>query len=274
MPLFTIDLEKCQREGACVAECPARIIELTGKNGTPEPVEGAGALCINCGHCMAVCPHGALSLATMPVAESQPVRRELLPSGEAMEHALRARRSIRTYRDKPVDRDTLENLIETARYAPSGHNCQPVSWLVIHDTKEARRLAGMVIDWMRHTIETQPELAGAFRMDRVVAGWEGGEDPVLRGAPHVIVTHAPKSMLPAPAACTIALNCLELAVFSRGLGACWAGYFNTAATQWGPMKEALGLPDDHAPFGSMMIGHPRYDYHRLPKRKPAKILWR
>ncbi len=274
MPLFTIDLEKCQRDGACVAECPARIIELTGKDGAPEPVEGAGALCINCGHCMAVCPHGALSLATMPVAESQPVRRELLPSGDAMEHALRARRSIRTYEDKPIDRDTLGNLIETARYAPSGHNCQPVSWLVIHDSKEARRLAGIVVDWMRHTIETNPHTATAFHMDRVVAGWDGGEDPILRGAPHVVVTHASKSLLPAPQACTIALTYLDLAAFSHGFGACWAGYFNAAANQWSPMQKALGLPDNHAPFGSMMIGHPRYDYHRLPQRKPAKILWR
>lgn len=274
MPLFTVDLNKCRQEGACADECPARIIELTGENNVPRPVEDAGKLCINCGHCVAVCPHGALSLAAMPANDCHPVRKDLLPTADAMDHALKARRSIRTYQSQLVERTIIQGLIDVARHAPSGHNCQPVSWLVIYDPKEAHRLAAMVIDWMRHVIETNPDLAKTFRMDMVVKGWEKGADPVLRGAPHLIVAHAPKSLLPAPQACAIALTYLELAAFSRNLGACWAGYFNTAAGNWDPLKQALGLPDDHAPFGSMMIGHPRHAYHRLPKRKPAKIEWK
>ena len=65
MTLFTIDPEKCKRDGICVNECPARIIVQADKDSVPSLVEGGEALCINCGHCVAVCPHEAFSLKTM-----------------------------------------------------------------------------------------------------------------------------------------------------------------------------------------------------------------
>ena len=111
-------------------------------------------------------------------------------------------------------------------------------------------------------------------MDRVVKGWEAGMDPICRNAPHVIVTHAPKNNPAAPAACTIAISYLDLAAPSFGLGACWAGYFNTAATMWPPMQEALGLPEGDTCFGSIMIGYPKYSYYRLPRRNEPEITWR
>jgi nitroreductase len=193
---------------------------------------------------------------------------------DEIEHFMRARRSIRVYKDKDVDRQTLTRLIEIARFAPSGHNTQPVRWLVVYDCQEVRRLAGVVIEWMRHMLKEQSPLAKALHMDRVVARWETGVDTICRGAPHVIVAHARTDERPAPQACIIALAHLELAASAFGLGACWAGYFNTAATLWPPMHKELGLPEGHASFGVMMIGYPRYRYHRLPLRKEARITWR
>jgi ferredoxin len=32
MSLFTIDQKECRRDGLCVAECPAKIIEIIGKD--------------------------------------------------------------------------------------------------------------------------------------------------------------------------------------------------------------------------------------------------
>jgi len=39
MTLFTIDHEKCDKDGICALECPAHIIEMT-ENG-PVPSDGA-----------------------------------------------------------------------------------------------------------------------------------------------------------------------------------------------------------------------------------------
>ncbi|MAK61813.1 MAG: nitroreductase family protein [Ponticaulis sp.] len=50
--------------------------------------------------------------------------------------ALAARKSIRAFLDKPVPKDVLETLLETAQQAPSGGNLQP--WKVICVTGTAR----------------------------------------------------------------------------------------------------------------------------------------
>lgn len=273
MDLLVVDAEKCKKDHICVDECPARIILMKDKDTPPVPVSRAEEYCINCGHCVAVCPYGALSHTAMTPDQCPPVQKELLLSTEQVEHALRSRRSIRTYKKKAVDRETITRLIDIARYAPSGHNSQPVRWHIIYEREEVHRLAGFVADWMRSHLKKQSALAMSFQMDRIIKGWDAGMDPICRNAPHVVIAHAPKQNLAAPAACTIALSYLDLAAPSFGLGACWAGYFNTAATMWPPMQEALGLPDGNTCFGSMMIGYPKYAYCRLPLRNDPEITW-
>lgn len=274
MSLFEIDEKLCKRDGICVAVCPVGIIEMKSKDSTPSPIEAAYDLCLGCGHCVAVCPHGAMSLRTMQSSDCPPIQTDLLPRIEQVEHFLRHRRSIRNYNDKPVDRDTLEMLIKVASYAPSGHNLQPVNWLVIQEARAVRHLAELVSDWMRIVIEKSPDVAAALHLDRVISAWDNGTDRILRGAPHLVVAHAPNSIPPAQAACTIALTYLELAASAMGLGACWAGYFHSAAGTYGPLIETLALPNGHQCFGAMMLGYKKYQYKRLPLRKIPTISWR
>jgi len=273
MDLLTVDHEKCKRDGICIAECPAAIIEFKEKDAFPTLIDGGEEFCISCGHCVAICPDGAMSHAIMESENCPPVQHEWFLKPEQMEHLLRSRRSIRTYKKERVDRQVLVQLIDVARFAPSGHNLQPVEWRVIHDSGEVRQLAGFVIDWMRSLIKAESPLASSMHLDRLVAAWGVGQDRVCRSAPHVIVAHAHKKNRAAPAACTIALTYLELAAFAFGLGACWGGYFNAAATNWAPMQEALRFPEDHVSFGAMMVGYPKFKYQRLPLRNEAKITW-
>jgi nitroreductase len=167
----------------------------------------------------------------------------------------------------------LVRLIELARYAPSGHNFQPVEWKVFLERGRVRELGAIVVDWMRNTIKENPDLAKMLQMERSVARWENGHEVIFRDAPHLLVAHAHKNERTAPQACTLALSYLELAAPSMGLGACWAGYCQAASATWPPMLEALNLPKDHVSYGCMMVGYPSFSYHRLPMRNEPSITW-
>lgn len=273
MASLLVDEEKCNKCGMCVAECPFFIIQMLEKGSVPAWVGEVEAVCINCGHCIAVCPTGALELSSMPLEKCVPIIREFKATPEQLEQFLKSRRSIRAYKEKPVEHEKLAKLIDIARYAPSGHNDQPVQWLIIEQRDTVKELARMTVDWVgKQLIQRDP----AF-FKRLLANWDSGIDVITRGAPHLVIAHAEKDSVPTGgnmADCYIALTYLELAAHSMGLGACWAGFLQLAAVLDPAVTQTLRLPEGHVSFGAMMIGYPKYRFSRIPVRNDAKVIWR
>ena len=274
MKSITIDPEKCTRDSLCALVCPGQLFDHTDRDAPPVLVPEGPDICTDCGHCVAICPTGALSLDSMTVDECPPIRPELNISTDQAHQFLRSRRSIRNYKDKPVPRELLSRAVELARYGPTGHNSQPVEWLIIENTAEVRRLAGLTADFLRELVTQQPDFAKEMNMDRLLAAYDQGVDRICRNAPHMVVAHAPEENPFAETSASIQLAYLELAALSLGLGACWAGYVNAAGTFYPPMTEALALPAGHKFLGAMMIGFPKYKYQRLPTRKQPMMTWR
>ncbi|HUL20823.1 MAG TPA: 4Fe-4S binding protein, partial [Thermodesulfobacteriota bacterium] len=108
---FHVDLERCNRDRICIEACGRRLIEMGEKDSVPTLIAGVEELCINCGHCVAVCPSGALALDTMGPRDCPEIKKELLIDLEEADQFLRSRRSIRNYKDTPVERDKLNKLI-------------------------------------------------------------------------------------------------------------------------------------------------------------------
>ncbi len=274
MSLLKIDQSKCKQDGICARECPTAII-LVKKNETyPEIKPDAVPSCLICGHCVAVCPHGALSHSQIPFEQCPSIKKELVINPEQADQFLRSRRSIRVYKDRPVEKDRIRNLIEMARYAPTGSNTQLVEWQVFTDSAKIKEFAGLTIDFMRSEINKDPESVRVLYMPRLVAAWEAGYDAVLRNAPALIVASAPKIAGNGMVDLTLALSYLELAALPMGLGTCWAGLLQGVLRSWPPLKQALGIPEDHPHHYPLMLGYPKFKYQRLPERKAPKITWR
>ena len=274
MSPFSIDTEKCNRDGICVRACPTAVIELTSPNELPVPVKDFEDYCLACGHCVAVCPTGAFSLDWLKTGQCAAISKELVLRREAAEQFLRSRRSIRNFKDKPVEREKLEKLLEIACFAPSAKNNQLWHWTVVENPADVKKMAGMVIDWMRSIIKKYPQQAEESGLPRVVAGWDGGQERICRGAPHVIVVHGDKDYVLGAQDSATALSYLELYAPTLGLGSCWGGYFFSAVNAYPPLFEALGIPADHKAFGAVMVGYPKLRYQRLPLRKQPRITWR
>jgi nitroreductase len=247
---------------------------MTEDGAVPSLMEDAEEFCIDCGHCVAVCPHGALTLLSMPIDECAPLQKDLLPGPEAIRHLLQSRRSIRRYKNACVPHDLLADLIDTARYAPTGSNKQQVHWTVFEDPAEVKRLASLVVDFVKMNLPLSQDEDMNRRMRRIIAAWDNGTDRILRGAPHLVLVHSPADLPFAEADCVIALTYLELFAYTRGLGTCWAGYFTAAAAMYAPLIDVLRLPEGHRCFGTVMLGYPQYQYRRIPKRNAPLVTWR
>ncbi|MGB5216824.1 MAG: nitroreductase family protein [Smithella sp.] len=274
MSFITIDREKCRRDGICAAECPSKIIVQTDRKSFPALIENGEALCINCGHCVTVCPYGALSLSAMPIAACPPVKENLLGDTELLKQFLQTRRSIRSYKAKVVSQKLLKELIETARYAPTAHNVQKVHWTVFQHPEDIQKLAAMTVDFMKIVLPALTDESYSRRFRSSIEAWDKGIDRVLRSAPHLIVVHAPSDEFFSSTECATALSYLELYAHAKGLGTCWAGYFTVASNHHEPLTKALDLPAGHTCFGAVMLGYPRYRYYRIPKRNAPLVTWR
>ncbi|MBU1040361.1 MAG: nitroreductase family protein [Proteobacteria bacterium] len=261
-PHIQVDPALCDRDGLCIKECALSLLSF-GPDGLPVSIPEAAERCIMCGHCIAVCPKAALTLAGLPPEVLPTVDKGLLAPPEAAEQLLRSRRSVRHFRRALVDREQLLQFIDTARYAPSGMNAQPVHWLVVEGRERMLELAGLTAKALRRL----PYFL-AF-----LEAWDRGEDVILRGAPNLVVAHARTTGFDHIVDGAIALTYFELAAHAHGVGTCWAGLLMLAAKDSAELQAALGLPEGHQVLGALMAGYPRHGFKRLPPRKAAKVRW-
>jgi len=259
MSQITVDPDLCKKDGACVAVCPARVLALN-QDGFPEEIPDSN--CIFCGHCVAVCPHDAMTHTGLPQEPFLLTAKEL-PAPALIDSFLNSRRSVREFKEKPVARETLEALLDVARRAPTASNSQKLHWIVVEGVEEVRALSAEVMNWQR-TSDSYPAM---------LAQWESGFDRVLRGAPTVVVACAPEDYGFGKQDCAIALTFLELAAEARGIGVCWAGYLTRVAALHAPLRQALSVPEGYAVCGGLMLGEHKYKYRLIPPRKPLSVQW-
>lgn len=278
MEVFTIDEDKCRACTICATECPMRIIRA--KPGKfPRILKGMGGLCIGCGHCEAICPHKALHLQDgLPDTRGAATDFIPLPKSERVDFAtaarlLKSRRSIRAFRDTPVEPGVVSEVLDVAQYAPSGHNVQPTRWLCVQDRAGVEAVCRHVVDWMEHTLTTLPEEAGALNLSSMVRAWNKGRDIITHDAPALLAAAAPKAGVTPGEDAVICLTHAELAAHARGLGACWGGFVVFAAKHHQPLRDHLGIADTEEVYGALMVGWPRFSFRSIPPRPAASITW-
>jgi NAD-dependent dihydropyrimidine dehydrogenase PreA subunit len=141
MNQITVDRSLCKRDGACVEVCPSRTLALN-EEGFPEEV--SEDKCILCGQCVAVCASHALTHSGLPEGAFLPMPKEL-PTPAMMDGLLMSRRSVRTFKDRPVARETLEELLDVARRAQTASNSQKLHWIVVVDAAKVSCLSNLQI---------------------------------------------------------------------------------------------------------------------------------
>jgi nitroreductase len=137
--------------------------------------------------------------------------------------AIQERRSIRSYVDKPVERDKLEKILEAGRLAPSAKNLEPWHFIAVTDAVKRKALSG------------------------------GTWGKVLTQAPLAIVACGDKKASPDWYAIDVALAIenMVLTATSLGLGTCCVGSFTEK-----DVKAALKIPEKFEVLVILAVGYP------------------
>lgn len=257
MALITVNQEKCITCGLCVNVCPERVLKL-GNNG---PEEVCPEDCLACGHCVAICPKEALDNSKTPLAKQSQVQFPPL-SPEVAANFIRSRRSIRAYKQTPVPREKLIDLVNIAHFSPSGHNLQGISYVIIDN----RKLIDKAIQIAVAELEKDHVLSNFTK-----AYHEEGIDTILRGAPSLILATADSEFPRGRENTILSFAYLELYAPTLGLGSCWAGIFERIARKNdSPLLELFTIPETKTITGAMMVGYPKYTYPRLVDKNPLE----
>lgn len=253
---FQVDAATCVRCGLCVRDCLEGIIHM---GEAPFIAPQDTGKCIHCGHCQAICPTASITLDGHAPAslEAQPKA----PGEAEVAGLIRRRRSVREYKAEPVDETLLARAIDLASFAPTSTNSREIAYLVLNGRDKVEKLRSLTAAIMRKD---------AF-LKRLLEDAPAARDRIFRGAPCVLIAHAPESIPLAAADCATALATLELALPSFGLASCWAGIFTVVCGKETPGE--LALPQGNRVFGALMIGSPAIAYARVPFRTKPRIDW-
>ncbi len=269
---FTIDENLCIQCGLCAKDCPVKIISL--ESGFPAIATEKEERCMQCQHCLAVCPKGALSILGNNPANSLPLK-DSLPDPEQLETLMKGRRTVRQYRDENLDPALIEKLLNVARHAPTGVNMDQVRYFVIDNKDALTVFRNEVYTALAELVAAGKLPENRSRFADIAKVWqEKRVDVLFRGAPHIVVTAAPKKGVCSAADCMIALSYFELYAQSMGVGTVWNGLMTWTLDELIPsLQRRLGIPDDYLLGYVMAFGKPAVKYPRTVDRGIADVVY-
>ncbi|MGK5093046.1 nitroreductase family protein [Deltaproteobacteria bacterium TL4] len=284
---ISINEEKCNACMLCVQDCISGVF----RNMDNVPVVVDIESCNRCSHCVSVCPLNIIEHDAMDKSQIRRRNKRLLDP-EVYAEIVKTRRSIRQYKDKPVSKEVLEQIIDLARYSPTASNLQDVRYIVVTDKALLQKISSHIFSWGERFFQWTQSGVGkplfhamksnAFvkSMDRYVGTMEyyiqqrnAGRDFILHNAPLLVLIHAPSKSHFGCDNCNIAAANFTNYAHSLGLGTCYIGFLTMALKHSKKLKKWLRVPPKEEVFASLVLGHPAYSHLHTVSRKQPPVTW-
>ncbi|MBI5700798.1 nitroreductase [Candidatus Saganbacteria bacterium] len=176
-----------------------------------------------------------------------------------------SRRAIRSFLDKPIPEDLIQEIINAGNMTPSGSNMQPWRFVVVQDKSFREKLVKAAMPKYKNYMEAASD---AFKERRKKVD-EVTTDSIYYSAPLIIFVIGTKGI-------TVDLDCpmvcenMMLAARSLDIGSCWV-LFGSFPVNDEEIKKALELKDGEKVYGPIIFGYPKDGFPQTPDKKPPIV---
>jgi nitroreductase len=160
--------------------------------------------------------------------------------------AIKSRRSIRSFKDKPIEEDKLLRVLEAGRLAPSAKNMQEWRYILVKD-KELRRKVAVACNNQYFIAEAPVVIVGCATM----------ADYVLTCGQSAYTIDV-----------SISMDHMSLQAVEEGLGTCWIGAFREDE-----VKRILNVPSEMRVVEVMPLGYPKFQPEPKPRMRLEEIVF-
>ena len=290
----TIDEAVCNGCGLCVEVCIGAPLTLV--DGRVHVDQEAYFGCFACGQCMAVCPLDCIRIEGRDLSPedmfslqdiTQPATNQPDPY-EALSALLNTRRSVRSYQDKAVPREAIDQIIDAVTTAPMGIPPTDVEVLVLESKEAVTRFTADVIElfkkvrwlvsdpvqWLmrpfmsKETAEVYKGFLGVA-LTSILEKQQQGENWLTYDAPCALYFYT--SRYADPADPIIATTYAMLAAHSLGLGSCMLGTIPYCFKYSRKLREKYHIPDKSQQGLMLVLGYPAVVYRRGIKRRLGAV---
>ena len=255
----------CSSCKLCIEACPRWLLTLEDNKITCSDSKK----CIACNHCKAVCPKY---------------------SSDSPTEIFYSRRSTRSFKNLPVERTLLTEIIDVGRYAPHGANRHPFRYFIIQSPIKMGLLKKLTLESMSNQVESmkksidqQNQLPVRVRIIKTFIDlWEkilllsnrNNKDVIFFDAPSLVICYGNPiaSLHPDMEA---GLECMQMLLKAETmrLGTCLCGHFTAIANNDDEIKNFLGIGRKYKVFFSFVVGYPSVKFLRSVERKESKLRW-
>lgn len=259
--MVRVNQEICIGCGKCVEDCLAFNIELV--DGKAEVKKE----CLECGHCVAVCPVNAFSIEGYDMEDVEEYEEEdFTVNPENLLRAIKFRRSIRFFKNEKVKESDLKMLLQAGRYTATAKNNQDCNFIFVqNDISELKERVWGFINAMGKDVDKDLLPFVAFNRRRQK---NSADDFLFRNAPVVLYITSDW-----PLDAGLSAQNIETLANALGMGALYNGYLARISDANEELKTWLGI-EGKTIKACLLLGYPDRTYRRTAPRKEANVVWK
>ena len=168
------------------------------------------------------------------------------------------RRSIRSYKDEPIDEKTINKLLELGTKAATGSAMEPWGFVVIQDKEEINKLSDEIKKYLIENFDKFPYL-------QKYKNWvENPKYNVFYDAGTLLIIYGNTDSHWNVYDCSLVAGNIMLGAYEMGIGSCWIG-FGEYMLNTKEFKKKYGVPENFQVVSPLTLG-----YMKIKPKPPVR----